>query len=168
MTLSPAHSALMERYYGYAVAVAYRVLYDRDEAHDAAVRLFERLSRKAIPQHALRWVRKSAQNLAIERRRDLRYRSKLTGRMRGERPLFIEEIDGFEPEAYESEEPDFTELERAVESLPPVEREAVELRYLLGKSRRDTQRRLGMASPFAVDRAVSRARKRLSKAMRED
>jgi RNA polymerase sigma factor (sigma-70 family) len=155
----------MERYYGYAVAVAYRVLYDRDEAHDAAVRLFERLSRKAIPQYALRWVRKSAQNIAIERRRDLRYRSKLTGRVRGERPLFIEELDGFDPEAYEYEEPDFTELGRAIKTLPDAERAALELRCILGLSRRDTQRRLGMRSPYAVDHAVRRAKYRMREVM---
>jgi DNA-directed RNA polymerase specialized sigma24 family protein len=99
--------------------------------------------------------------VAIERRRDLRYRSRLTGRVRGERPLFIEELDGFEPAAFGTEEPDFSELGRAIETLPDDDRAALELRCLLGRSRKEAQRRLGMMSPFAVDRAVSRAKKRL-------
>jgi len=127
-----------------AYRVAYRILGDRDEAHDIAsetlARAYARWS--TLADHAHPWVATVAGRAAID---VIRRRSTA-------RRYLLRTV----PEQAREEQPELRlDLQRALLALPVRQREVVVLRHLADRSEQETARALGL-SPGTVKSHSSR------------
>jgi RNA polymerase sigma factor (sigma-70 family) len=146
-----AFEVLVRRYRGSLLRACRRLLAG-DQAEDAVqgalLRAHQALLRNGPPERFQPWLHRIAINSAL----------KLLADSSGTVPLDTDSVNGVEQpeEAYERRE-SMREIVRALEGLPPRQRQALVLRELEGRSHAEIARELGL-SGGAVRQLIHRAR----------
>ena len=154
----------MERYYPYCITVAFRILHERDEAHDAAAKLFEKIRGKSVPTdplHERRWIAKAIKRIATDRYRVMAHRTQI-GASRLDKRIYLDQIP--EPVQVETEPEDHTGLSRALSRLSMEDRALIAHQYFYGGRARVMGLRTGMSEKrvYAKTRtAIDRLRRML-------
>ena len=136
-----AFSALYDRHSGYVVAVAARILGDREEAEEVAQDVFWQLWKGAVryePERGrfLTWLYSVAKSRSIDRLRGRTRRQRI-----GER--LTEVPSEVESTARVTEAEESARVRRALDELPPEQREALGLCFFRGLSHSEAAERLG-------------------------
>jgi RNA polymerase sigma-70 factor, ECF subfamily len=147
-----AFAALIRRYQGLVLSIAFRSLGSRAEAEDAAQEVFLRLwgaARRYRHETALAaYLRTLTVNFCLDQRRKGRF---LVFSSAGEPPGTQDPHGDLEKAERKAA------LQRALQSLPPTQRMAVVLFHMEGLSMKETADLLE-ASPKAAESLLSRAR----------
>ena len=172
---SEAFDALVRRFQRQAVGVAYRLLNNMDDAmeisQDALLKSFDKLKTLSKPSQFGPWLMRIVSNLALNRRRARALRSAASLESAGGEE---DERSGWEPAGSKAESPQeiasgaemLERLEKALATLPEMQREALVLFSMAEIPQKEVAQMLG-CSVEAVKWHVFTARKKLKELLAE-
>ena len=144
-----AIGALYDRYGSVLYAVAYRVVGQRADAEDVVIEAFSQAWREATRFEPGRgsvagWLTMIARTRALDAARARARRDKITARAAADQPLRSPAMGDWQADPVDSY--DLSERRRqvrsALESLPPPQRQAIELAFFEGLSQSEIAERL--------------------------